>query len=316
VLSAGILVADCVARPVLRQPQPGRLELVDHIGLHSGGSAGNTGYGLAKLGQRVALVARVGQDGFGDYLVAECARHGCDPSLIKRDDTVGTSATIVTVDGEGERTFLHYVGANGHLTHEDVPLEAARARGARLVHLAGFYALDALQADDGAGLKGLFQRATQLGLVTSLDCVWDATGAWHRIRQALPLTDVFCPSLHEARAITDRDDPNEVADELMRLGVRRHIALKMGPEGSLVASRDGQRHRLPAASVTAVDGTGAGDAFIAGFLAGLLNGLPVRESALLGNAAGALCVTQVGATAGLRGWEDTRALATSITGAA
>lgn len=312
VACAGILVADCVARPVLRQPAPGRLELVDFIGLHPGGSAANTGYGLARLGLGVALVGRVGRDGLGDFLVAEAERHGCDAGLIRRDDSAATSATLVTVDADGERAFLHSVGANARLVPEDVPLESLRERGARTLHLAGLLVLPGLDGNDGAPAAALFARATELGLITSLDCVWDATGRWERARGVLPFADLFCPSLAEAQAITGREEPAAVASTLIELGVRRAVALKMGPDGSFVMARTGEAHRVPAAHVETVDGTGAGDAFVAGFLAGWLRDLSLLECARLGNAAGARCVTALGATAGLAGWDETEALARTI----
>jgi sugar/nucleoside kinase (ribokinase family) len=157
-------------------------------------------------------------------------------------------------------------------------------------------------------------------LTTSLDCVWDATGRWQTVIGAvLPQTDLFCPSIHEARGILglpDRASPRDIAQGLFDLGVRQVVALKMGPEGSFVMSRDGESHRVPAVAVVdTVDGTGAGDAFIAGFIAARLRGLDLLESTRLGNASGALCVGAMGATAGVTSWDDAQRLASSIGGA-
>lgn len=316
VACAGIVVADCVARPLLKQPQLGQLELVDTIGLYSGGSAASTGYDLAKLGVNVALIGRIGNDGFGDFLEAEARRVGCDSSLLQRDPTAGTSSSLVTVTPDGERTFLHSIGANAKLIPSDIPLQELRARGAKVLHLAGFFILTAMEGRSGEPAADLFARATELGFITSLDCVWDATGRWGKlIGSVLAQTDIFCPSIHEARAIVDLPEtasPRDIALALFALGIRQIVALKMGPEGSFVMPRDGEAHHVPALIVEAIDGTGAGDAFIAGFLAAHLRGLTVLESARIGNATGALCVGALGATAGVTGWDDALKLARGI----
>jgi sugar/nucleoside kinase (ribokinase family) len=313
---AGILVADCVARPVHKQPQPGQLELVETIGLYSGGSAANTGYGLARMGVEVSLIGRIGQDGFGDFLAAEAQKVGCDASLLRRDPNAGTSSSLVIVTPDGERAFLHAIGANANLVPADIPLVDIAARGVKILHLAGFFILPGMEGLAGEPTRDLFMEASRQGLTTSLDCVWDATGRWgDLISSVLPYTDVFCPSILEARAITklpESASPLEVAQALLALGVRQVVALKMGEAGSFVLARDGEHHRVAAVNVATLDGTGAGDAFIAGFLAARLRGFSLLESAKAGNAAGALCVTALGATAGVQSWEAVRQLADTI----
>ena len=307
VISMGIVIADCVARPVDRSPAPGQLALVDEIGLFVGGSAVNSAAALSKLGVRCAVVGRIGRDGFGDFLAGAVDALGCDTRFLRRGPAA-TSATLVQVDASGERSFLHAVGANASLKAADVPLELLAAEGARALHVAGYYVLPGLEPE----LPDLFARARRLGLLTSLDNVWNAGGDWRRIHACLPHTDVYCPSLHEARHITKLESPAEIVDALFALGVRRAVALKLGPEGSLIGGADGSRWRIQAASVQAVDGTGAGDAFIGGFLAAVLRGESLDSAGRLGNAAGGLCVGAMGAISGLKDLATTRALADTL----
>ncbi|MDX2005658.1 MAG: carbohydrate kinase family protein [Meiothermus sp.] len=308
VVSVGIVVADVVARPVRGTAQKGGLELVDEVLLCSGGSAASTGYSLARFGVPTAVIGRVGNDGFGDFLVQEARRHGAE-SLLVRDAGAATSATQVLVDEEGERTFIHAVGANARLVPGDVPLEPLRERGARVLHLAGVFALPGLDNPDCEPARQLFAGAKSLGFVTSLDNVWDATGQWSRIHNLLPHTDIFCPSIHDARHITGEHEPEAVAGRLFDLGVSQVVALKMGPEGSFVMGRDGERHRVGVLSVPSVDGTGSGDAFIAGFLAARLRGKGLLECARYGNAAGAMCVRAMGAMTGMTDWAELEEMA-------
>lgn len=311
VVSIGIVVADVVARPVRGTAEKGQLELVEEILLCSGGSAASTGYALARFGISSAVIGRVGQDGFGDFLVREAARHGAQ-SLLIRDPQAATSATQVLVDPQGERTFIHAIGANARLTPADVPLSELRARGAKLLHLAGFFALPGMDNPEGVPAAKLLAQASELGFFTSLDNVWDASGRWERIRSVLPHSDFFFPSIHDARRITGKWEPEAVAKELFALGVRQVVALKMGPEGSWVASREGESYRLGAVQVPVMDGTGAGDAFIAGFLAGWLRGKGLLECGQLGNAAGAMCVRAVGAMPGITDWAELEATAQQV----
>jgi sugar/nucleoside kinase (ribokinase family) len=160
---------------------------------------------------------------------------------------------------------------------------------------------------DGEPTAALLAAARARGLLTSLDTVWDATGRWERVVPSLPHLDLIAPSLTEGRAITGRRDPADVAAWLREAGVGT-VALKMGAVGCYVSGA-GFEGRLDAPRVSVVDGTGSGDAFVAGFLTGLLTGWPLERTATLANAAGALAATAVGAVEGVLGLDETLALA-------
>lgn len=128
-----------------------------------------------------------------------------------------------------------------------------------------------------------------------------------KIAPCLPYTDYFLPSYEEARMLAGgRDDPAEIAMFLQDAGAKV-VGLKMGERGSYLRAADGTEVRVPILPVTAVDGTGAGDAYVAGFLAGLLRGWSLEECARFANAVGACCVTAMGATTGLRSFAETQA---------
>ncbi len=160
---------------------------------------------------------------------------------------------------------------------------------------------------DGEPAAGLLTEAKARGLATSLDTVFDATGRWERVLPCLPHADLFAPSLTEARAISGEREPARAAAWLRERGAGE-VALKMGAEGCY-ASGEGFEGMVAPLPVEAVDGTGAGDAFVAGLLYGTLAGWPFERSVRLANAAGALATTAVGATEGVRGLEETLAFA-------
>jgi sugar/nucleoside kinase (ribokinase family) len=302
VVCLGILVADVIARPVDALPPAGTLELLDEITLHGGGCALNTATALARFGLRPSVVGKVGDDAFGDFVVGLLAERGIDSAGVLRDDEVPTSSTVVLVDARGERTFLHLPGANGVLTAGQ--LDHGLVLGGRALHVAGSLVMPML---DGGPTAALLATAREHGVLTSLDTVWDASGRWDRALPALPLLDVFTASAGEAAAISGETEPTAAAAWLLQRGAKR-VALKLGAEGCYVAGEDGAAH-VPAPRVDAVDGTGAGDAFAAGLLYGLLDGWPLLRAAQLANAAGALATTVVGASEGVRGLAETMELA-------
>jgi sugar/nucleoside kinase (ribokinase family) len=124
------------------------------------------------------------------------------------------------------------------------------------------------------------------------------------LEPSLPYIDYFIPSLPEAQAITGLQGPHEVASALIDQGVG-NVALKMGSDGCLVMTRDGENIRLPAYDVDVVDATGAGDAFAAGFIAGVWHGWSMEKTAQFATAVGALCVTGMGALGGVRSLPET-----------
>ena len=111
-----------------------------------------------------------------------------------------------------------------------------------------------------------------------------------------------------------REDPGEIARVLLDAGVQV-VGLKMGERGAYVRSSDGQEVRVPALQVDAIDALGAGDAFVAGFLTGVVHDWDLERCALFANAVGACCVTALGATTGIRNFDETLAFLEARRGA-
>ncbi|MCG2769833.1 MAG: carbohydrate kinase family protein, partial [Anaerolineae bacterium] len=176
VVCLGILVADVVGRPLKALPDRGRLVLVDEMSLHTGGCAINTATALARLDVPVEVTGRIGPDAFGDFLLSELHSRGIGVGSVSRDPEIGTSVTMVMVDTDGERRFVHCIGANARLTLEDVDWGVIER--ASIVHVAGALVLPGMDGEPTAELLG---RARSMGVTTFLDTVWDDTGQWMRL---------------------------------------------------------------------------------------------------------------------------------------
>ena len=297
VVCVGILVADVIVRPVAQLPEPGTLGFVEAIELRGGGCALNSSSALARLGLASAALGKVGRDTFGDFVLHLLDERGVDAGGALRDPELPTSASVALVDPAGERTFLHVRGANAALAADEL---GERPFAGRALHVAGALVLDGL---DGEPTAELLAEARRRGIHTSVDPVFDPGGRWERLLPALPHCDLVTPGLAEAQGITGEREAARAAARLRKLGART-AAVTLGADGCYVWG-DGFEGRVPAVPVAAVDGTGAGDAFAAGFLYGALAGWPLERCARFANAAGALATTAIGAFEGVGTLEET-----------
>jgi sugar/nucleoside kinase (ribokinase family) len=290
VLCAGIIVADHVCSPIPHLPRPGELVLAEQQLLTIGGCAANVAVDLAKLGVSAAVVGRVGDDVFGRVVADMLRQRQLDVSAVQVTPGVDTSQTmIVNVTGE-DRRFIHTFGANGEFRAADIP--ADRAARCKVLYLGGYLLMAKVDAHE---LAAVFAAARQAGAQTVLDVVTPGPGDYlPRLEPLLPHVDVFLPNDHEAELITGEHDPLRQAELFHRLGGHTAIITRGDRGAVLVNGR--VRLRAEAFPVPFVDGSGGGDAFAAGYMAGLLRGLDDAECLRMGSAVGASCVRAIGTT--------------------
>lgn len=266
-------------------------KLVDRVSLEIGGSAAITAVAAARLGLRVALIAAVGADPAGAFMLGQLSKEGVDVSAVIACDGVPSGMTVALSRG-ADRAILTALGAMVSLTATDVPpVMLARSRH---VHVSSYFLLaDSL----GPGLAATLSNARAGGATTSLDTNWDPSGRWRdgRLSAVIAQADLLLPNEAEALALSGETSADAAAVALTVAGPR--LAVKLGERGVLCADGSGT-YRVSLPLVTPVDTTGAGDCFNAGLIAGLLRGLPLPRAAALGCATGALSTGALGGTAG------------------
>jgi sugar/nucleoside kinase (ribokinase family) len=252
-----------------------------------GGSSAITAVAAARLGLRVAFACCIGDDWIGQALADEVGRQGVDVVVARRAAGMPTSLTVVVTRGI-DRAILTSDGTLRLLECEDVPLELVDS--SRHVHVGGYF----LQPGLWSGLPALLRRARAAGATTSVDPNWDPTEQWTAgLAETLPLVDIFLPNAAEAAKITKLGDTEAAARRLaLTCGI---VAVKAGAEGGL-ACRGDDVVRASGLRLEAADATGAGDNFDAGFLAGRLAGLTVRDALARAVACGGLSTQSVGGT--------------------
>jgi len=264
-------------------PAPGTERFASGFVTTAGGSA-ITAVALRRLGRAVALVADVGDDPYGRVIQRVLEREGVDLRWLRIRDDAPTPVSAV-LSTETDRAFVTHLPAPGEPPDLDAVLAAS---GARHLHVGGFpAALD---------LPDLVATAHRRSVTVSFDPGWDERAL--RDRRVLGLAsacDLLMPSRSEAARLAGADDLAAEAALSRLAALRPHgtTVVKDGPRGAVATDPHGTA-RVASPSVVAVDPTGAGDVFDAGFLDAWLSGAPLDACLLSGAICGARAVTAHG----------------------
>jgi ribokinase len=288
ILILGDVNADLIAR-TKRWPRPGEECLADHVEFHCGGVGANCALALRQWGVSTQLIACVGNDPIGEFLLKVLAGHKIDLRHIQRTSTAMTGLLYINVTRDGQRTFFGSRGANRFVQPQ--PKRSSVLKNAKAASLMGYSFLD--PGPEKAAQQALRAVHANGGWV-SLDVGMEPSQKIPRkILGVLRRVDLLFVSSEEATVLTGRRDEGGSFRALQRAGARE-IVMKLGKRGCLIED-DGKLRNVSAFAVRAVDSTGAGDAFTAAFLQARLRGWPNLQSALLANAAGAVAARVVGA---------------------
>lgn len=302
VACVGILVADVIVEKVEKYPEKGVLEPVNSITVHNGGNAMTAAINIRKLGVESCLIGMVGDDVFGTFLKNKLLTSGVDTRGIKVSNEVQTSASVLMIDKNAERSFFHTRGTNAAFSESDI--DYAIIDECNAVFVTGSFLMDQF---DGEQTMNFLRKCKEMGKTTFLDVCWDATGRWGELLDmSMPYIDYLMPSIDEAVCIAKEDNPEKIADVFVSKGVK-NVIIKLGSKGSYLRKEGESEGKIfpPFHIENPVDTTGAGDSFCSGFLAAYIRDKSIEECMLFGNAAGACCVTEKGATTGILSYEET-----------
>lgn len=296
--------------------------------LGTGGSAYNVLVDLDLFGLGIPLegIGLVGDDADGDRILADLRQRKILSRFVRKAPGAPTSYTdVMMVAGSARRTFFHNRGANALLGPEDFPVEQVTARIFNLGYLLLLDRLDEPDREFGTRAARVLARFHSAGILTSLDVVSEDSDRFSSIvTPALPQVDYCIINEIEAGRTTgieirrdgklDLGNMERAAQELLRHGVRRLVCIHT-PEASLGLSRTGERclqpaHELPAGFIKGT--AGAGDAFIAGMLAGIHENWGLDRSLRFATAAAATCLRHPTTTGGVASAVEIWRLADSV----
>jgi len=277
--------------------EPGALEHVHRAEVRIGGAEANVAIGLSRLGVPAHWIGRVGADGLGRRIARELRAEGVATTLIV-DPDAGTGLMLKERPGPGRTVVQYYrsASAGSRLAPGDLP--PGLVEGASLLHVTGI--TPALGAAPGAAVRTAIERARSAGVPVSFDVnhrstLWrDAADAGRWYREIAERSDIVFAGLDEAAILLDRTprDAEDAAAAIAGFGTAEAI-LKLGDKGAL-AMAEGRTVRQPAVPVEVADTVGAGDAFVAGYLAERLLGADLEHRMRTAAAAGAFACTSVG----------------------
>ncbi len=284
----GDLMTDTVAHAML--PLARGSDTPATVTMHGGGSGANVAAWLAADGADVAFIGRRGADIPGRNRDMELMGYGVDARLVM-DPERPTGTCVVMVTHRGERTMLSDPGANAALSPDDLPHDLF-VRGAHL-HVSGYTLL--AEGSRNAALAAL-EYARRAGMSASVD---GASAAPLERVGAEPFLELSSNAMllfvntSQAKILTGRDDPEQAARVLTAWYPQ--VIIKLGGEGAIYYA-NGQRAHVPAPPVDRViDGTGAGDAFVAGFLPPYLDKKPPAEALASGHRLAGHALNLIGA---------------------
>jgi ribokinase len=269
-----------------RIPRPGETIIGGEFTIAAGGKGANQAVGAARAGGAVTLIARIGQDMFGDKAVAGFIADGINVDYVVRDQTSPSGVALIFVGQNGENSIAVASGANARLTPADVRRAKGAFRGVGVLLLQLETPLDTVQA------------AAELAAAAGARVILNPAPARPLPDKLLRRLYVLTPNESEAEllagvAVDNVDGAAKAADALLARGVQ-NVIITLGARGAWVAGA-GLGQLIPAFKVKAVDTTAAGDVFNGALALALAEGKPLLEAARFASAAAAISVTRMGA---------------------
>ena len=280
--------------------EPGRLRYVSGFRPRIAGAESNTAVGLRRLGHSAAWISRVGKDEFGQRILRALRAEGVDVSLVESDPQAPTGLMFKETAAGGE-TAVTYYRAGSAASRMDagfVPVEAIRA--ARVLHLTGISPV--LSDSCREAVLRAADTARRFGVPVSFDPnlrfkLWQGRDYAPLMRELAARADVLLIGKDEAESLYGTGEIGPLREKVFAAGDTRVLAVKDGARGAAAATRD-EIVAIPPFPCRSVDPVGAGDAFNAGFLAGLLEEKPLAECGRYGAVMGAMATQTTGDTEG------------------
>lgn len=296
---AGSVLVDKI-NEIKAYPQSGELTQIVTLKKAVGGCVPNVALDLKKIcpEMNVQAIGKIGNDEEGAYVTDVLMQGGVDVSGFVVDDSGKTSFTEVMSVINGQRTFFTYPGTSATFGLGDIDFDNLNVK----ILLLGYFLL-LEKVDNGDGLL-ILQKATELGIKTSIDLVSENSDRYKLVLPCLPYTDYLIINEHEAGKLTGivptEDNLKKITRKLMELGVREKVIIHK-PEHSVCLSDAGYTvvpsYKLPNDYIKGT--TGAGDAFCAGSLIGIYQGWSDKEILEFGSACAVMALGKADATSGL-----------------
>lgn len=275
---------------VKERPAAGETVLGDRLFTNPGGKGANQAYSCANVGGDIAMISAVGDDVFGEQLLHNLEKAGVHTACIKQIPNESSGVALITVDENGENSIIVAPAANREVTPALIEEYEANIKNAKAILIQLEIPFETVEL------------SVKLAKKHDVLVFLDPAPARELPQKVLENVDYILPNETELAQITnmevkDKNTAIEASKKLLAQGVKTVIA-KLGKDGVVICSNDNEIY-IPGEKVSAVDTTGAGDAFAGAFISQIVAGKTVEESVSYANIVGALTVTKVGAQAAM-----------------
>ena len=291
----GAALIDCVVKNFNPQPITKTGFHADSLTLAPGGEAFNQGVSEARLGLKVQVLAGLAKDSAGDLITQKLMEAGADVSGIVCRDAPQTPVTVMFVGEDGNRKSVTG-DAHAYNFHPECFFSEMSGH-TKAVSIASLFRAP---FNDVNVIADILTRAKERRLTVYADTKLPNSTrlTLDDIAEVLPFIDYITPNEDEAFYYTGESDPVMAADVFLKYGIK-NVIIKLGAKGCFFKNAS-EELRLPAMKIQAVDATGAGDNFAAGFIAARTEGKSHREALEFATACAALCTMSIGATGAVR----------------
>lgn len=252
-----------------------------------GGSAANTIVALSRLGIDTSFLGLVGTDKEGELILAAFKKEGFETEIRKEEGYTG--AAIGFVDAKGERALYIYPGVNDRFGMRHIDMELIN--NAQFLHTSSFVDRKQLELQCELARRIESKLSFSPGMLCFKYGLDDLT-------ELIARSEVLFLSSKELKSLMLSENYEKGAAKLLNIGAK-NVCVTLGESGSYIANSRGESYLIDAYPTDVVDTTGAGDAFAAGFLYGLLRGKSIYESGKLGNLVASFCIREYGCRKGL-----------------
>jgi 2-dehydro-3-deoxygluconokinase len=292
---------------LLLAEQPGPMREATTFRRYIAGAESNLAIGLSRLGQTAGWFSRVGDDEFGRAIVFRIRGEGVDTSHVVGDASAPTGLVIRERREVGPIEQVYYRRGSAASRLSPADLDAAYLGSAQYLHLTGITPALSQSCRETVFAAADIARAAGVNVVLDPNYrskLWDPPEFRDVLRSLASRCDILLPGMDEAQLLTGLSDPELAARELLSLGPRL-VVIKLGASGALALDGEGRVTRAPAVRVERiVDPVGAGDAFAAGLLTGLLRAFTLEDALALANRCGALAMISPGDMEALPRWAE------------
>ena len=275
----GCTNVDILYSGIDRLPNEGEEIFAKEFSLQLGGGVPATLINLGRLGIKTEIATELGGDIFSNFARKQFEKCGVSPINLYKGDGIPLNVTSAMITSK-DRTFMSY--GHGSVEATDSALEKAyeMCHGAKIVimHTGGFLPV--------------YKKLKEEGTTLVFDCGWDDNLSLKNYKEHIEIADYYTPNQKEALKITDTDTPEKAADVLSNYF--ENVIVKLDKDGCLGMQNGKKFYVSQVDDFKHKDSTGAGDAFLAGFIYGLFHETSFEDAIKFGNITGGKCVTSVG----------------------